>query len=79
MRNLTIDGITKLLAYGDFIEARATKRNVALDEEVAKYPYSRKSELKVCEYVFQNKGVCSATLFVQCGPVVRATVMSKEN
>ena len=43
--------IAKLLAYGDFIEARATQRDVVLDEEISKYPYSRKSELKVGECV----------------------------
>ena len=50
---INIIGLAKLLAYGDFLEARASQRNETilevLDEEVNKYPYLRKSEPKVGE------------------------------
>ena len=53
MWKFTIDGIAKLLAYGDFLKSRAIQRNeninVVLDEEIDKYPYKRKYELKVCQ------------------------------
>ena len=53
MSGLTIIGLAKLLAYGDFLKAKASQRNetifAVLDKEIAKYPYSRKSEPKVGE------------------------------
>ena len=51
LSGLTIIGLAKLLAYGDFLKARAAQINESilevLDKEIAKYPYSRKSEPKV--------------------------------
>ena len=52
-----IIGVSKLLAYGDFLKGRAIQRNKplfeVLDEEVDKYPYSRKAETKVCRKILQ--------------------------
>ena len=49
--NFNIGGIAKLLVYGDFLKARAIQSNesiyTVLDEEIAKYPYSRKTEPQV--------------------------------
>ena len=53
----TIIGLAKLLAYGDYLNARTSLDNgttyAVLDEELAKYQYTRKSEVKVslCEKV----------------------------
>ena len=51
MWEFTIDGIAKLLAYGDFLKSRALQRreniSAVLAEEIAKYPYKRKPEIKV--------------------------------
>ena len=48
-----------MLAYGDFLKARAIQRNesvyTVLDEEIAKYPYSRKTEPKVHQTLFIMK------------------------
>ena len=48
---ITITGLAKLLAFGDFLKAKASQRNATsneiLNEEIAKYPYSRKNEYKV--------------------------------
>ena len=51
--------LAKLLAYGDFLKARASQRNetifAVLEKEIAKYPYSRKSEPKVGNLLFLHK------------------------
>ena len=51
MLEFAIDGIAKLLAYGDFLKARTLHRHenisAVLAEEIAKYPYKRKPEIKV--------------------------------
>lgn len=51
MINSTIDGIAKLLAYGDYLKARTSQRNETmlsiLDEEISQYPYIRKSQARV--------------------------------
>ena len=51
MINTTIDGIAKLLAYGDYIKARTSQRNETifsiLDEEISQYDYLRKPEAVV--------------------------------
>ena len=48
--------MAKLLAYGDFLKAKASQGNetvsAVLDEEINKYPYVKKSELKVGERKF---------------------------
>ncbi len=53
--NLTVHGIVKLLMYGDFLKARSMATNKPMKEllkaEVAKYPYSLKSTLKVRQTV----------------------------
>ena len=53
LSGVTIIGLAKLLAYGDYLKARTSQRNetllTVLEEEVAKYPYLRKSDPKVGE------------------------------
>ena len=48
---LSIIGLAKFLAYGDFLKAGASQLNgtisSVLDPEIAKYPYTRKTNLKV--------------------------------
>ena len=48
---LSIIGLAKFLAYGDFLKAETSQLNgtisSVLDAEIAKYPYSRKTNLKV--------------------------------
>ena len=61
MGGLTIIGLAKLLAFGDYLNARTSHDNVTtyagLDEEIAKYQYTRKSEVKVsmCPLFFLSK------------------------
>ena len=54
--NSTIDGIAKLLAYGDYLKARTSQRNETifsiLDEELSQYPYLRKSPARVSNSSF---------------------------
>ena len=66
----TIVGLAKMLAYGDFLEARAAQRNetifTVLDEEIENYPYSKKSKTKVRDIaVSKNHNIKSLLVFVE--------------
>ena len=51
--NYTIEGLVKLLMYGDYVKAKASFQNAQyqsiIEDDVARYEYKRKNIIKVAQ------------------------------
>ncbi len=49
--NVTIDGLAKLLHFGDYVEAKAEQKGISIEnaikEEIEAYPYTKKRDFQV--------------------------------